>query len=339
FPGIRFAAFLWVSFFISAPVNAQYEKYSFKSFPVTDLMPLDSAYGYALDQYASQNWKESIKYLELSLRLHRLLGESEAHCSQNCSRVSREHQDSGSDVTLRIMRHILVRAACLKKCKANLPIFSKSYPKRETLDAFDTRVPYRYLQYAYYQLNDVEKAVSAAHTYLQRNPGDPLLTKNMNFYKSLFDIEEYLLDHEERPYEAQFLKAVKLYNSGDFSNSLWNMEQACAEYFKAHELCLAMCEGTYDVQEFKDFYPTLAVNDVRNSAPCAASYMLFDPKDQVMQQNLAYYRFYREQWGLQEEDFKPRPVISGTTLLGFTELKVIVTTCVSCFVLFCVCLI
>ncbi|KAK1805457.1 hypothetical protein P4O66_019201, partial [Electrophorus voltai] len=348
--GIRFAAFLWVSFFISAPVNAQYEKYSFKSFPVTDLMPLDSAYGYALDQYASQNWKESIKYLELSLRLHRLLGESEAHCSQNCSRVSREHQDSGSDVTLRIMRHILVRAACLKKCKANLPIFSKSYPKRETLDAFDTRVPYRYLQYAYYQLNDVEKAVSAAHTYLQRNPGDPLLTKNMNFYKSLFDIEEYLLDHEERPYEAQFLKAVKLYNSGDFSNSLWNMEQACAEYFKAHELCLAMCEGTYDVQEFKDFYPTLAgfyvevlkckvkceekltpnvggffveklvatmyhymqfayykLNDVRNSAPCAASYMLFDPKDQVMQQNLAYYRFYREQWGLQEEDFKPRP--------------------------------
>ena len=55
------------------------------------------------------------------------------------------------------------------------------------------------------------------------------------------------------------------------------------------------------------------VNDVKNAAPCAASYMLFDPNDQVMQQNLAYYRFYREQWGLKEEDFQPRPVSKTTT--------------------------
>lgn len=50
------------------------------------------------------------------------------------------------------------------------------------------------------------------------------------------------------------------------------------------------------------------MNDVKHAAPCAASYMLFDPKDKVMQQNLQYYRFYREQWGLEESDFQPRPV-------------------------------
>ena len=50
------------------------------------------------------------------------------------------------------------------------------------------------------------------------------------------------------------------------------------------------------------------MNDVRNAAPCAASYMLFDPGDQVMQQNVAYYRFYREQWGLEERHFLPQPV-------------------------------
>lgn len=55
-----------------------------------------------------------------------------------------------------------------------------------------------------------------------------------------------------------------------------------------------------------------AVNDVKNAAPCAASYMLFDPKDQVMKQNVEYYSFYREQWGLEESDFLPRPV-SGET--------------------------
>lgn len=58
-----------------------------------------------------------------------------------------------------------------------------------------------------------------------------------------------------------------------------------------------------------------AVNDVKNAAPCAASYMLFDPKDHVMRQNVEYYHFYREQWGLKESDFQPRPVSETKTSL------------------------
>lgn len=53
------------------------------------------------------------------------------------------------------------------------------------------------------QLNNLEKAVAAAHTFLKKNPTDPSLTKNMKYYKSLFDVEEYLVDHEERPYEVR----------------------------------------------------------------------------------------------------------------------------------------
>ncbi|XP_038838196.1 endoplasmic reticulum protein SC65-like [Salvelinus namaycush] len=346
----------WLSFcfcvVLVAPllVEAQYEKYSFKSFPLNDLMPLESAYGHALDQYGAQNWRDSIKYLELSLRLHRLLKDSEAFCSQNCSTVSRDNDTLFADSSLRIMRHFLLRASCLKKCKSNFPVFTVAYPKRDVLEAFEKRVPYRYIQYAYYQLNNIERAVSAAHTFLQRNPEDPFISKNMNYYKTLFELDEYLIDHEERPYEPVFLKAVKLYNSGDFSASARDMEQATTEYLKMYDLCLAGCEGSYEVTEYKDFYPTLAdlytevlkckvkceqnlmpnvggffvekfvatmyhylqfayykLNDVRNAAPCAASYMLFDANDQVMQQNMVYYRFYREQWGLEETHFLPRP--------------------------------
>lgn len=243
-----------------------------------------------------------------------------------------------------------MRASCLKKCKAQLPVFSVAPPRRDTLDAFDNRVPYRYLQYAYYQSNNLEKAVSTAHTFLKKNPEDPYLTKNMNYYKTLLDVEAYLIDHEERPYERVFLKGVKLYNNDDFSASAQNMELAIAEFFKMYNLCLAGCEGSYEIIEFKDFYPTLAdlytevlrckvkcednltpsvggffvekfvatmyhylqfayykLNDVRSAAPCAASYMLFDPQDPVMQQNVAYYRFYREQWGLEDHHFLPQP--------------------------------
>lgn len=52
------------------------------------------------------------------------------------------------------------------------------------------------------QLNNLEKAVSATHTFLKKNPDEPYLTKNMNYYKTLFDVEEYLIDHEEQPYEV-----------------------------------------------------------------------------------------------------------------------------------------
>ncbi|KAK9535353.1 hypothetical protein VZT92_007737 [Zoarces viviparus] len=335
---------------IPAVVEAQYEKYSFKSFPQKDLMPLDSSYSYALEQYGAQNWAESIKFLELSLRLHRLLRDSEVFCSRNCSSVSRDNSTLFADGSLRVVRHILLRAACLKKCKADFPVFKLSYPSRDLLETFEKRVPYRYIQYAHYQLNNKEKAVSAAHTFLKKNPTDSYLTKNMKYYKTLFDVEEYLIDHEEQPYESVFLKSVTFYNSGDFSNSARNMEQAITQYFEIYSICLAGCEGSYEIVEYKDFYPTLAdlytdvlkckvkceenltpnvggffvekfvatmyhylqfsyykLNDVKSAAPCAASYMLFDRKDQVMQQNIAYYRFHREQWGLEEMDFQPRP--------------------------------
>ncbi|KAI4822033.1 hypothetical protein KUCAC02_007600 [Chaenocephalus aceratus] len=341
---------LFLALLLPALVQAQYENYSFKSFPQKDIMPLDSSYNYALEQYGAENWAESIKFLELSLRLHRLLRDSEAFCSRNCSSVSRDNGSVSADSSLRVMRHILLRAACLKKCKADFPVFKISYPRRDLLESFEKRVPYRYIQYAHYQMNNLEKAVSAAHTFLKKNPTDPYLIKNMNFYKTLFDVEEHIIDQEEQPYESVFVKSVALYNSGEFSSSAQHMEQAITQYFEVYSLCLAGCEGSYEIVEVKDFYPTLAdlytdvlkckvkceehlkpnvggffvekfvatmyhylqfsyykLNDVKNAAPCAASYMLFDRNDQVMQQNVVYYRFYREQWGLEEDDFLPRP--------------------------------
>lgn len=68
------------------PAGAQYEKYSFRGFPESELMPLQSAYSYALEQYEGESWKESVRYLEASLRLHRLLRDSEAHCHKECAK-------------------------------------------------------------------------------------------------------------------------------------------------------------------------------------------------------------------------------------------------------------
>lgn len=58
--------------------------------------------------------------------------------------------------------------------------------------------------------------------------------------------------------QSVFLKGVMLYNSGDFSGGARNMEQAITQYFEIYNSCLAGCEGSYEILEFKDFYPTLA---------------------------------------------------------------------------------
>lgn len=79
-------------------------------------------------------------------------------------------------------------------------------------------------------------------------------------------------------------------------------------YYKCKSACRRRPSGLRLLGRADSALSSLPVNDVKNAAPCAASYMLFDPKDQVMRQNVQYYRFYREQWGLEESDFQPRPV-------------------------------
>ncbi|XP_032093568.1 endoplasmic reticulum protein SC65 [Thamnophis elegans] len=384
-------------FIASAPtVGAQYEKYSFRGFPEAELMPLQSAYAYALEQYEGENWRESIRYLEASLRLHRLLQDSEAHCHKECAgsetldtgplftKLAKGAWDSPSpselllkggslaglegsagcgvnaseitpgealqDQEMEYFGLVLQRASCLRRCKGNLPVFQLTYPPTETLRDFQRRTPYQYLHYALFKTNKVEKAVSAAHTFLQKNPKHEMTQKYLNYYKTMVDVDEYLVDLEAQPYETVFVRAVKLYNSGDFRSSIADMEHALSKYYEAYENCLAGCEGSYEVSEFKDFYPAIAdrfvfvlqckvdcevdltpnvggyfvekfvatmyhylqfayykLNDIKNAVQSVASYMLFDPGDEVMQQNLVYYRFYRERWHLEEEDFNPRP--------------------------------
>lgn len=135
-------------------VHAQYEKYSFRSFPRHELMPLDSAYRHALDQYTTEKWPETVEYLEVSLRLYRLLRDSEAFCNLNCSSARLDAEERFSDFPeLRAFGNVMRRAQCLKRCKQGLPAFRQTLPSRETLDEFERREPYRYLQFAYFKVS------------------------------------------------------------------------------------------------------------------------------------------------------------------------------------------
>ncbi|KAM4525454.1 endoplasmic reticulum protein SC65-like [Odontesthes bonariensis] len=352
--------------------SAQYENYSFRNFPEEELMPLTAAYGTALDSYAAGKWTESIRYLELSLRLHRLLKDSARYCTLHCK--SSKHDEPPSFTAtpdLRVCWHVMVRASCQKKCRARFPALQPPPPSTQILEDFSRRSPYRYLHFAHSKLNDLQSAVPCAYTFLQRNPEDQEMRQLMEEYKNGYDLSGFLIDHEERPYEASFVRGVKLVSSGNYSNSIEHLEEALRLYLHEYDLCQADCEGIGQLSPDRDFYAVIAevyvdtlrcklkceenlmpnvggyfvekfvatmyhylqyayykLNDGRRAVPCAYSYFLFEPEDQVMKQNLLYYKAYSQQWGLQSDHFTPRAeafrhynqTITQKEMLTFTEM-------------------
>jgi len=166
-PQVFLSALLLCAFVGVTVVSGQYEKYSFRSFPRHELMPLDSAYKYALDQYAEEKWQDTVDYLEVSLRLYRLLRDSEAFCNLNCSALRWEGEERFAEFPeLRAFANVMRRAQCLKRCKAGLPAFRQSTPSRDTLDEFERREPYRYLQYAYFKVSVQTTVCTFTHNAL-----------------------------------------------------------------------------------------------------------------------------------------------------------------------------
>ncbi|CDQ66078.1 unnamed protein product [Oncorhynchus mykiss] len=290
--------------FIATVVVAQYDNYNFKHFPQEELMPIESAYAQGLDNYASENWSDCIKFIELSLRLHRLLKDSVTYCIRNCNASHVQLQEpvmASSTGDMQIFWRILMRASCLKKCRMHFPTLSLPYPRKEVMDDFDNRLPYRYMYFAYVQVSFL-KAVT--------------LFNSEDFSSSISHMEQAL---------SQYLQQYSLCQAmchgacdADLPQTK-DLYPTLADAYVDALRCEVKCEenlmpnvGGYFVEKFiATMYHYLQfayykLNDARSAAPCASSYVLFDPEDKVMRQNMLYYQSYREQWGLDDHSFTPR---------------------------------
>ncbi|KAB1265859.1 Endoplasmic reticulum protein SC65, partial [Camelus dromedarius] len=124
--------------------------------------------------------------------------------------------------------------------QVSLPAFRLSCPPGQLLHDFQSRLPYQYLHYAQFK----------------RNPKHELTTKYLNYYRGLLDAaEEPLKDLEAQPYEAVFLWAVRLYNSGVSAAA----QRTWSRPWLSTWPCLAGCEGAHEQVDFRDFYPAVAV--------------------------------------------------------------------------------
>ncbi|NWU45575.1 CRTAP protein, partial [Hylia prasina] len=343
---------MWVAALAAllAAAGGQYERYSFRSFPRDELMPLESAYRYGLDQYSTENWPESVSYLEVSMRLYRLLRDSEAFCHRNCSTAGQPPPaPAGAALEeLRLLSGVLRRAQCLRRCKQGLPAFRQAQPGRDLLEEFQRREPYKYLQFAYFKVS-----LPRSGPWSLLGPSSFLLPSlcpaSVSSTSVSGSLPQVTADSFLPIFQNLFVRAVRAYNGDNWRTSISDMELALPDFFKAYDDCIAACEGSREITDFKDFYLSIAdhyievlackvqcesnltpiiggfvvekfvatmyhylqfayykLNDMKNAASCAASYLLFDKKDEVMRQNMVYYQYHKDKWGLKEEDFQPR---------------------------------
>ncbi|XP_010209318.1 PREDICTED: synaptonemal complex protein SC65, partial [Tinamus guttatus] len=104
---------------------------------------------------------------------------------------------------------------CLRACKRDLPVFQLRYPPAQTLRDFQRRQPYQYLHYALFKCNKLEKAVAAAHTFLQKNPTHEMTLRYLHYYRTMVDVDEHLVDLEAQPYERAMLEFAQQHLQAD----------------------------------------------------------------------------------------------------------------------------
>lgn len=148
---VRVSLFLTICF---ALLVAAFSGYNPKDYPMT----IEFAYSQALDHYAAENWKESVTYLKLSLRLYRLMKDSVAFCSSSCRHDGLDGDPAVgqfADADLHTFWQNLLRASCVKKCKLRFPPLVFSPLRKEIAEDFERRMPYQYLHFAYHEVREL----------------------------------------------------------------------------------------------------------------------------------------------------------------------------------------
>ncbi|KAF3827414.1 hypothetical protein GH733_002900 [Mirounga leonina] len=91
------------------------------------------------------------------------------------------------------------------------------------------------------KLNQLEKAVEAAHTFFMANPEHMEMQQNIENYRTMAGVEAlHLVDLEAKPHLESYSAGVKHYEADDFELAIEYFEQALREYFSEDTECRAL---------------------------------------------------------------------------------------------------
>ncbi|KAJ1087044.1 hypothetical protein NDU88_000239 [Pleurodeles waltl] len=120
------------------------------------LQPYDLLYEQGVDAYYSGDFRQVVQSMEQALSSHAELRATRLRCRRGCRRehpFSEEHQQLWD---LAFFRSVLGRAACVRHCEeATLGPVSRHRVSEEVQHEFYRRIPYNFLQRAYYKVRTV----------------------------------------------------------------------------------------------------------------------------------------------------------------------------------------
>ncbi|XP_022425327.1 prolyl 3-hydroxylase 2 isoform X1 [Delphinapterus leucas] len=219
------------------------------------LQPFDLLYASGVAAYYSGDYEVAVRDLEAALRSHRRLREIRARCARHCAaRRPLVPPGAGPGAELPFFRALLERARCYRSCQSQRlggPA-SRHRASEDVRSDFQRRVPYNYLQRAYIKLNQLEKAVEAAHTFFMANPEHMEMQQNIKNYRTMAGVEDLqLVDRDAKPHLESYSEGVKHYEADDFELAIKYFEQALREYFNEDTECRALCEGPQRFEEYE----------------------------------------------------------------------------------------
>ncbi|XP_078367038.1 prolyl 3-hydroxylase 1-like isoform X2 [Oculina patagonica] len=293
----------------------------------------DELFADGVRAYNAEKWSEAIELLEKAIADFKHEKEVKLHCRLRCRdryKASSSH-NLNSDLELDYYRYTIYSHKCAQQCR------EKYLGKRTKVSAavrsdFELRVPYGYLQFAYYKAGRTIEAARAAYTCTETQPLDQTMADNVKVYKKMAGVAEAgIYSLEPTLHQESYFNAARLYEEAQWNDAIQGMEDALKEYYTAYENCKMMCEeereknkilsrsglfGVHvDVLECRTQCPDrlrkvkgiyvrnylarhynylqmayFKVGKLWEAAGCAATYLLLDPDDDTMIDNLRYFK-------------------------------------------------
>ncbi|KAM4772023.1 prolyl 3-hydroxylase 2 [Rhinophrynus dorsalis] len=221
------------------------------------LEPYDMLYDSGIEAYYRNDFQKVVYYMEMAISSYSQLRQTKINCRLSCmQRYPMELTPKFWDLSFFTV--MLSRSVCVKQCEeGSLGAVSRHRVNEDIKGEFYRRIPYNFLQRAYFKLNQVDKAAEAAHTFFMANPEHREGKENLKNYQSKSDAP--LVDRERCSHMEDYHSAVKLYDTEQYSLAIERFEEALKGYYRADTECKAMCWGPqrFDDYEYVEYSATL----------------------------------------------------------------------------------
>ncbi|KAI3384591.1 hypothetical protein SNEBB_000076 [Seison nebaliae] len=206
----------------------------------------------ALEFYQKNEWEKAAELFELAIHSYKHQLNVFGKCRQICDSTNTLdnycNKLPGSGTTNCQFFAFAKQSICLRQCSmGKLGDDLVHVPEKDSWIILDfyRRKPYDFLQYTYSMLSLYGEAVSAAFTYLAKNPNEKNVLNRLNEYLEKLSEEErsrHLIDLEEERYQTKYLQAVRSFRKENWSQCTDNFESALLAFVDAHAQCQSECE-------------------------------------------------------------------------------------------------